>query len=137
MLKKMQHKFLPKMWMTGQQSRVVDHKSYSQRFILPSFMAFSVTFIAMVMPTTTFAADKATPALYADSCAACHDTGALNAPKTGDKATWQRLEAQKGMAGLVSSVKNGMPQMPAGGLCGTCTDEQYRQLIEYMRDTKK
>ncbi|WP_264480624.1 c-type cytochrome [Psychrobacter sp. I-STPA6b] len=74
--------------------------------------------------------------IYADSCATCHDTGALNAPKTGDVAVWKRLEDKKGMAGLVNSVKNGMTQMPAGGLCSDCSDQQYQQLIEYMMKPK-
>ncbi|WP_230659459.1 c-type cytochrome [Psychrobacter sp. I-STPA10] len=92
--------------------------------------------LSLVISTGAQAASNAqanaVATLYTDSCAACHDTGALGAPKTGDKATWQRLQSQKGMASLVSSVKNGMPQMPAGGLCSECTDAQYRQLIEYM-----
>ncbi|PNK61272.1 c-type cytochrome [Psychrobacter sp. FDAARGOS_221] len=69
---------------------------------------------------------------YEDSCAACHATGALNAPKTGDSATWKKLTAQKGMPALVDSVKEGMSQMPAGGLCSSCSDADYKALIEYM-----
>ena len=70
--------------------------------------------------------------IYSDSCAACHDSGALNAPKKGDKARWQALKQQKGMDTLVKSVKSGMVQMPAGGLCSSCSDQDYRALIEYM-----
>lgn len=77
--------------------------------------------------------------LYNDSCAACHDSGALNAIKKGDSARWNALIEQKGMDALVRSVKVGMIQMPAGGLCKNptdaskiCSDKQYRELIEYM-----
>lgn len=77
--------------------------------------------------------------LYSDSCAACHDSGALNAIKKGDTARWNALIQQKGMDALVRSVKVGMIQMPAGGLCKNptdaskiCSDNQYRELIEYM-----
>lgn len=69
---------------------------------------------------------------YQKSCAACHDSGNLNAPKTGDTATWQKLKSQKGMDGLVKSTRQGMPQMPAMGLCKACSDEDFKQLIEYM-----
>ena len=69
---------------------------------------------------------------YDNSCAACHDSGALNAIKKGDSAKWQQLINQKGMPTLIRSVKGGMTQMPAGGLCDGCSDEDYRQLIEYM-----
>ncbi len=71
-------------------------------------------------------------ATYNDSCAACHDSGALNAIKKGDSVRWQQLIQQKGMPALVNSVKNGMIQMPAGGLCADCSDEDYRKLINYM-----
>ena len=83
--------------------------------------------IAMMSPAV---ADTAT--IYNDSCAACHNSGALNAIKKGDSAKWQQLKQQKGMPALINSVKNGMIQMPAGGLCNSCSDEDYRQLIEYM-----
>lgn len=69
---------------------------------------------------------------YENSCAACHDTGALNAIKKGDSAQWQRLIQKKGMPALIDSVKSGMIQMPAGGLCDSCSDDDYRKLIEYM-----
>lgn len=69
---------------------------------------------------------------YAKTCGTCHDSGALNAPKRGDKATWDRLKTQKGMDTLVKSTRQGMPQMPAKGLCQTCSDEDFRSLIEYM-----
>jgi cytochrome c5 len=72
------------------------------------------------------------PTVYNNSCAACHDSGALNAIKKGDSASWQQLKQQKGMPALVDSVKNGMIQMPAGGLCNNCDDDDYRKLIEYM-----
>ncbi len=69
---------------------------------------------------------------YDNSCAACHDSGALNAIKKGDTVKWQSLIQRKGMPTLIKSVKNGMTQMPAGGLCNECSDDDHRQLIEYM-----
>ena len=38
----------------------------------------------------------------------------------------------KGMEALVSSVKNGLGVMPAGGMCTTCSDDDYKALITYM-----
>lgn len=70
--------------------------------------------------------------LYEQTCATCHATGALNAPKTGDKAVWQKLKQEKGMDKLVQATKNGMPQMPAGGLCSQCSNQDFQELIEYM-----
>lgn len=94
-------------------------------------LSAGVVALALSMTMANVAtADVATT--YQDSCAACHDSGALNAIKKGDTANWQKLKQQKSMPALINSVKNGMTQMPAGGLCDNCSDEDYRQLIEYM-----
>lgn len=74
-----------------------------------------------------------TASTYAKSCGACHDTGALNAPKKGDTPLWDKLISQKGMDGLVNSTKKGMTQMPAMGLCPTCSDDEFASLIDYMK----
>lgn len=92
-----------------------------------SIIAFTV---GMAMMNGAVAADTAT--LYDNSCAACHDSGALGAIKKGNSTAWQQLIQQKGMPALVKSVKNGLLQMPAGGLCNNCNDDDYRKLINYM-----
>ncbi|MFK3988756.1 c-type cytochrome [Psychrobacter sp. NPDC064578] len=86
--------------------------------------------LSSAIMTSANAADIA--ATYDNSCAACHDSGALNAIKKGDSAKWQQLIEQKSMPTLINSVKSGMTQMPAGGLCNSCSDDDYRKLIEYM-----
>lgn len=90
----------------------------------------AVLLLSSAIMTSANAADIA--ATYDNSCAACHDSGALNAIKKGDSAKWQQLIKQKSMPTLINSVKNGMTQMPAGGLCNSCSDDDYRKLIEYM-----
>lgn len=70
-------------------------------------------------------------AKYAKSCATCHDSGALNAPRKGDAAAWSpRL--QQGMPVLVGRVKSGYRNMPAKGLCNDCSDADYEALIRLM-----
>ncbi|MEC8159157.1 MAG: c-type cytochrome [Pseudomonadota bacterium] len=71
------------------------------------------------------------PPQYAASCGACHAYAVAGAPKTGDAAQWAPKLA-KGMEALVSSVKNGLGVMPAGGMCTTCSDDDYKALITYM-----
>ena len=64
------------------------------------------------------------PAQYAASCGA-------GAPATGNVVAWApRME--KGMEALVASVRNGLNAMPPGGLCNSCSDEDYADLITYM-----
>lgn len=89
-----------------------------------------VLLLSSAMMTSASAANVADT--YNNSCAACHDSGALNAIKKGDSAKWQQLIKQKSMPTLINSVKSGMTQMPAGGLCNSCSDDDYRKLIEYM-----
>ncbi len=68
---------------------------------------------------------------YNKSCGVCHNTGAANAPKTGDVAAWEPRLA-KGMDTLLGSVKNGLNAMPPMGMCFDCTDDEYKALITYM-----
>ena len=71
------------------------------------------------------------PPQYATSCGYCHAAGANGAPATGNAEAWApRLE--KGMEALVASVRNGVGYMPQGGLCDSCSDEDYAALITYM-----
>lgn len=88
--------------------------------------------LALSAAIMTSAGAASVASTYQESCAACHDSGALNAPKKGDTATWQKLRKQKGMPVLINSVKGGMIQMPAGGLCSTCDNKDYEALIEFM-----
>ena len=71
------------------------------------------------------------PPQYAASCGACHAYAVAGAPKTGDIAQWEPRLA-KGMEALLSSVKNGLGVMPAGGMCTTCSDDDHKALITYM-----
>ena len=71
------------------------------------------------------------PPQYAASCGSCHAYAVAGAPKTGDAAQWEPRLA-KGMEALVSSVKNGLGVMPAGGMCTTCSDDDHKALITYM-----
>lgn len=91
-------------------------------------LALAVCLASFSLPV--FAKDIAQT--YATTCGVCHETGSLNAPKKGDHATWQRLIAQKGMDNLVNATQKGTAQMPAKGLCSTCTDADFRALIEHM-----
>lgn len=69
---------------------------------------FKVVLIGTAFMASISHADVATT--YKQTCATCHDSGALNAPKKGDKSTWDKLKSQKGMDGLIKSTKKGMPK---------------------------
>lgn len=68
---------------------------------------------------------------YAQSCAPCHASGVMNAPKTHDRAAWApRLK--QGDDALLAHIKNGYKMMPAKGLCNDCTDAEYKALVKFM-----
>jgi cytochrome c5 len=69
--------------------------------------------------------------LYSSVCAACHTTGALNAPKLGVAAEWNpRLD--KGIEQVIANAIAGIGAMPAKGTCATCSDEDIANAVEYM-----
>lgn len=79
------------------------------------------------------AEEAAAPAKYQSACFACHGTGAAGAPKTGDKEAWAP-KVELGLETLIASVRKGKGAMPPGGLCADCSDDELKELIEYMAD---
>ena len=49
------------------------------------------------------------------ACASCHASGALGAPKIGDKADWGGRMGASGLDGLVTAAINGKGAMPPRG----------------------
>jgi cytochrome c5 len=85
--------------------------------------------------TTTMAAADAGrtgEAVYQSYCKGCHATGAAGAPKLDDAAAWEPRLA-KGDDVLFEHTKNGYKGMPPMGGCTTCTDQELRASIDYMK----
>jgi cytochrome c5 len=96
-----------------------------------SYRGMLLVFFMTALSTATYAHGE-TQELYSQACATCHEAGVLGAPKMGDKAAWgARMKAQ-GLPTLVKHVKEGYKNMPARGLCNTCTDTDFTNLIQYM-----
>ena len=64
-------------------------------------------------------------------CAACHATGALNAPKIGDKDGWAKRLAQ-GYEMLTQHAVKGIRQMPPRGGNPDLTDTELARAVAYM-----
>ena len=71
--------------------------------------------------------------VYASHCAACHDTGASEAPKLGDPAAWTNRIAQ-GVDVLYKNAIQGIRGMPAKGTCMTCSDDEIKAAVDYIKD---
>jgi cytochrome c5 len=64
-------------------------------------------------------------------CAACHTTGALNAPKMGDTAAWAPLIKQ-GFDHLTATAIKGIRQMPPRGGNPELTDIEVARAVAYL-----
>lgn len=69
--------------------------------------------------------------ILAQTCATCHDTGLLDAPKTGAASDWEPRLAQ-GFDTLVDHAINGLGAMPPRGGNPSLTDEQVRETVVLM-----
>lgn len=103
------------------------------------FVLFMVSVIALGGFSATYdpAAGKAT---YDASCAMCHKTGMMGAPKTGDKKAWKPHIA-KGTDALVANAIKGYKgtkgMMPAKGGNTKLTNAQVGNAVAYMEALSK
>lgn len=65
------------------------------------------------------------------ACAACHATGAMNAPKIGDKSAWGPRIAQ-GYNVLIKHATEGLKMMPARGGNPDLSDGEIAGAVAYM-----
>ena len=97
------------------------------RTILPllclALLVFSVT--------TVSASDDAGQSVYAKSCAACHDSGVMGAPKVGDKDAWVPLIAE-GVDVLAQNATKGVGKMPPKGGNMKLSDDEVKAAVGYM-----
>lgn len=71
--------------------------------------------------------------VVAKICGACHTSGMLNAPKTGDQAEWnKRKSAAGGLDGLVASAIKGKNSMPARGGDPDLSDAEIKEAVELL-----
>jgi cytochrome c5 len=75
--------------------------------------------------------DKSGEQVSQEVCAACHATGALGAPKIGDKGTWGPRLAQ-GYDTLLKHALEGIRQMPARGGNPDLTDTEVAGALVHM-----
>ena len=64
-------------------------------------------------------------------CGACHATGALNAPKIGDKAAWGK-KIGEGLDRLTKDAIKGIRQMPPRGGNPDLSDLEVGRAVAYM-----
>jgi len=86
---------------------------------------------AAAVAATGSAGGRSGEEVYNASCAACHASGVLGAPKFGTNEMQLRLD-EKGMETLLTHAINGFNAMPPRGTCSSCSDEEIQATIDYM-----
>jgi cytochrome c5 len=69
--------------------------------------------------------------VYGTYCTACHSSGVMGSPKTGDAAAW-KARMVKGFDKTLANAISGINLMPAKGTCGDCSDTEISNAIKYM-----
>ena len=110
------------------------------RFVSAAFCALVVVFSMSSTDAKAAYNAAAGKAVYDASCASCHKTGLMTAPKLGDKAAWAP-RIKQGMAVLVSHSDKGFKgktgvMMPKGGNAKLTTAE-IGNAVEYMVSQSK
>jgi cytochrome c5 len=80
------------------------------------------------------AAGKSGDQVYNQVCVACHGSGAMGAPKLGDKAAWAPRIAQ-GKDTLVKNAINGIRMMPARGGNPSLSEADVTAAVVYMANS--
>lgn len=95
-------------------------------------IALAFGWLAQAAPVSAQDNKTAPKAVYETSCAGCHATGVLSAPKFGNADDWGP-RAKRGIAALVASATAGTAKgMPPKGGRADLSPEQLRATIEYM-----
>lgn len=74
--------------------------------------------------------------VYESFCASCHATGALHAPKLGDREAWADRIAE-GIPDLVEDAINGTGDMPPKGGNMQLSDAEVKAAVEYMVENSR
>uniref|UniRef100_Q3AS45 Cytochrome c-555 n=1 Tax=Chlorobium chlorochromatii (strain CaD3) TaxID=340177 RepID=Q3AS45_CHLCH len=109
------------------------------RFVSAAFCALFIVSMGSTAMAATYNA-AAGKKVYDASCATCHKTGMMGAPKLGDKANWAPRIAQ-GMDKLVSKsvagYKGAKGMMPAKGGNAKLTKPEVGNAVAYMVQQSK
>lgn len=70
--------------------------------------------------------------IYTFVCSHCHDEGLEGAPRLEDQANWSYRLRTTGKKQIIENAIKGLNNMPPKGGCGTCTDAEIEDVVEFM-----
>jgi S-disulfanyl-L-cysteine oxidoreductase SoxD len=74
--------------------------------------------------------------IYETTCVSCHGNPAIGAPVLGNKEAWAKV-VEKGIDKVYNNAINGINSMPPKGGNMDLTDEQMKEVINYMINSSK
>jgi cytochrome c len=74
--------------------------------------------------------------VYDKSCSLCHGTDAMGAPDVGNKAAWAKVMEQ-GIDAVYHNAINGKNGMPPKGGAMDLSDDEIKQVVDYMIEESK
>ncbi|WP_018863164.1 MULTISPECIES: c-type cytochrome [Thioalkalivibrio] len=80
------------------------------------------------------AADLSPGDIYSNVCAACHDTGASDAPLKDDSDAWAARLDERSLDEVFDNAIGGMGAMPPRGGDASLSDEDVKLVVAYMLD---
>jgi len=90
--------------------------------------------LAGLSSMAAYSAEHPGKKIYESSCASCHSTGALNAPRINQTPKWRRIE-RKGFNEVVGNTLVGIGSMPPKGGKAGLSDMQVAQAVHYLMRT--
>lgn len=90
---------------------------------------FALLIAGLLAAGAAHAADGAK--VYTSTCIACHGSGAMGAPKFGNKAAWAP-RIKQGKATLYAHALHGYKMMPAKGGNPSLSDADVKAAVDYM-----
>jgi len=75
--------------------------------------------------------------LYEATCSACHANEAIGAPVVGDKEVWAELLTEKGIEDIYKNGIGGINAMPPKGGNMDLSDDQIKEIVDYMLEASR
>ena len=69
--------------------------------------------------------------LYNQTCVVCHAEGVQGAPMPGVRDDWE-APLSYGKSEMYLNTIEGIGEMPPRGMCGDCSDDQLKAVVDYM-----
>lgn len=99
---------------------------------IAALFILSVTSLPAIATESTKERKKKTAVQrHINICLSCHWVGALDAPRFGSKDEWAPRIA-KGIDTLYQHAIHGFNSMPPKGTCQICSEEDIKELVDYI-----